>query len=296
MTQEEKARAYDKIVKEAEDTLRDLAEDYQFRGTLTKDEIKSILGRFLPQFAESEDERIRKEIIKHFEDLRNNKWLKDKIPSYLAWLEKQKEQKPADKVEPIEDGLETEFQKQVSHLIASAMNREHEYNLGFIQWVAQSLFGYAQHEQKPNPYILCKSIKDKIKTYIANHFITDEVVKTDVASIVHAMEEGVRFGMAEQKPVEWSEEDTHKTERLLYLIASNKGFNREHRDEAINIIKSLRPQPQKREWSEKDRDNMNHIRCVLDDCYCFGRHDLNKADRDKLMALINSLDPENNIK
>ena len=43
-------------------------------------------------------------------------------------------------------------------------------------------------------YPLCKTTKDKIRVYIANHFITDTVVKTDVRSIVHAMEEGVRLG------------------------------------------------------------------------------------------------------
>lgn len=58
------------------------------------------------------------------------------------------EQKPVDKVEPITDGLNTEFQKQVSYLITSAINREHEYTQGYVSWVAQSLLGYARNELK----------------------------------------------------------------------------------------------------------------------------------------------------
>jgi len=49
-----------------------------------------------------------------------------------------------------------------------------------------------------NP-VLEDTVKEKIKSYIAGHFITDEVVKTDVNAIVHAMEEGVRIGVEEEK-------------------------------------------------------------------------------------------------
>ena len=44
---------------------------------------------------------------------------------------------------------------------------------------------------------LCKTVKDKIREYVSNHFVTDTLVKTDVSSIVKAMEEGVRIGMEE---------------------------------------------------------------------------------------------------
>lgn len=117
-------------------------------------------------------------------------------------------------------------------------------------------------KQKPNPYILCESIKDKIKTYIANHFITDEVVKTDVASIVHAMEEGVRFGMAEQNPAEWSEEDEYIINNIFGFVKENT--SNPHRklcaEECLswlnNRLKSLRPQS-KQEWSEEEKACLN---------------------------------------
>ena len=52
-------------------------------------------------------------------------------------------------MEAITDGLETEFQKQVSCLIASAANREHGYTHGYVKWAAQSLLNYAKNELKP---------------------------------------------------------------------------------------------------------------------------------------------------
>lgn len=48
-------------------------------------------------------------------------------------------------------------------------------------------------------YPLAKNTKERIDTYIANNFITDKVVKTDVNAIVHAMKEGVRLGKEEMK-------------------------------------------------------------------------------------------------
>lgn len=48
-------------------------------------------------------------------------------------------------------------------------------------------------------YPLLDTTKYKIDTYIANNFITDKIVKTDVNAIVHAMKEGVRLGREEYK-------------------------------------------------------------------------------------------------
>ena len=45
--------------------------------------------------------------------------------------------------------------------------------------------------------LLCNDVSDKIHSYIANNFITGKVVKTDVISIIRAMEEGVKIGLQE---------------------------------------------------------------------------------------------------
>lgn len=87
MTQEEKARAYDEALEKAT-TYHDnakVAGDY------------SAVARYeniFPELAESEDERIRKELIAFFQDdLRGDYWHDLEVGHILAWLEKQKEQK-----------------------------------------------------------------------------------------------------------------------------------------------------------------------------------------------------------
>lgn len=71
------------------------------------------------------------------------------------------------------------------------------------EWREIEVWLEKQKEQKQEQYSpLCNTVKDKIREYIANHFITDTVVKTDVNSIVKAMEEGVRLGKEEPNPTE----------------------------------------------------------------------------------------------
>ena len=62
----------------------------------SNDVLVACVRQIFPELKESEDERIRKEIKQHF------LYLDDSFPDkakWLAWLEKQSEQKPADKVE-----------------------------------------------------------------------------------------------------------------------------------------------------------------------------------------------------
>lgn len=63
----------------------------------------------------------------------------------------------------------------------------------------EQMLTYLEKQKEPHYSPLCNTIKDKIREYIANHFIADTVVKTDMRSIVKAMEEGVRLGEEKQK-------------------------------------------------------------------------------------------------
>lgn len=94
-----------------------------------------------------DDEKIRKDMIDYL------KAKKKQIPKtplldfdrWISWIEKQK---PIEKIEPITEGLKTEFQKQVSHLIASVYEHEWPYTRGFVEYTAQQLLGYANNELK----------------------------------------------------------------------------------------------------------------------------------------------------
>lgn len=77
------------------EVLEKAQKELQCCGTLDCDAARQIF-RFFPELAESEDERIRKEIIAFLEGFYANK-NKDK---WIAWLEKQGEQKPNNNTEP----------------------------------------------------------------------------------------------------------------------------------------------------------------------------------------------------
>ena len=198
MTQEQKAKAYDKALERAKQVRKyssDLAE------------IKR-MEEIFPELCESEDEKIRKNIKVALMSVEEE--LADFYSThhtsqeeFLAWLEKQGENssnkipiwkhwkdgiagngegKP---IYLIKDGgayrissvlgsecdyiklseldnlmlekqkltecikFNNEFENQVSNLLASVLNGEHEYNESFVKYVAQSLLGYAKNELKP---------------------------------------------------------------------------------------------------------------------------------------------------
>ena len=81
MTQEQKAKAYDEALERAKSFQENFGGDYA--------------GYIFPELKESEDEKIRRDILAYF----NGKKEKDKQPVldlWIAYLEKQKEQKPAE--------------------------------------------------------------------------------------------------------------------------------------------------------------------------------------------------------
>jgi hypothetical protein len=129
-----------------------------------------VLSEVIPELKEnedSEDEKIRKWLYDYISNCPNNNFAfyggvgKDAVLNYLekqkergeanfregylhGFEDAQKEQKPVECIK-----FDNEFENQISHLIASVLNGEYEYNEGFVKYVAQSLLGYARKEQKP---------------------------------------------------------------------------------------------------------------------------------------------------
>ena len=86
MTTEEKALAYDKAIEYAKYLL----------GNCPSDSEENKLKRMFPELAESEDEKIRKDILTYLLQSANSATLKvnaQKFNKWIAWLEKQGEKK-----------------------------------------------------------------------------------------------------------------------------------------------------------------------------------------------------------
>ena len=82
------------------------------------------------------------------EDLLNRNEIMDILQEYnrddlIDWLDKLSKQ--SCNVSPI-DNFETEFEKQVSYLIASSINKENNYTADYVKWTANSLLNYAKKE------------------------------------------------------------------------------------------------------------------------------------------------------
>jgi len=100
-TIEEKAKAYDEAIKVIKDNLDALNEITETSAEVVNiQSIKNCFYRAFPELAESEDERIRKTLIDYFNTCHGDYYGELKRKDILAWLEKQGEQKPIDKVEP----------------------------------------------------------------------------------------------------------------------------------------------------------------------------------------------------
>ena len=96
-----------------------------------------------------EDEKIRKVQLNYWRSVGGKEWHGVPVQETIAWLEKQ-----GDKVDVLDD-FPTEFERQISHLIASSINKEWEYKKDFVKHTANALLQYAknelekQGEQKP---------------------------------------------------------------------------------------------------------------------------------------------------
>ena len=92
MTQEEKAKAYDKAITHARALLKTIG-----NATLGNLVLKNEFERMFPELAESEDDKLKEQVVYAINQLHVCECTKNKL---ITWLEKQCEQKSIDKVEP----------------------------------------------------------------------------------------------------------------------------------------------------------------------------------------------------
>jgi hypothetical protein len=140
MTTEEKAKAYDEAIERA-------------NSLLSGNQLGNAwIYKLFPELKKSEDE-IFKELLYNL--IISNDYTsssKEIFSIYgktkedcIAWIEKRGE-----KTEPIE-GFNTEFERQISHLIASIINKEYAYTEEFVKWTSNALLNYAKKQDVQNP-------------------------------------------------------------------------------------------------------------------------------------------------
>jgi beta-glucosidase/6-phospho-beta-glucosidase/beta-galactosidase len=114
MTQEEKAKAYDEALLRAKSKIKN-DKDH----VLYEDDVIEIF----PELKESEDEKIRKDLIQWIDEFPDTIWRGHYKKEILAWFKKQGEQKPA---------WSEEDEKMVKDIIAAI---DALYYHGMVKWL-----------------------------------------------------------------------------------------------------------------------------------------------------------------
>lgn len=226
MTQEEKARAYDEALKRSKAAI-DVAAD--------KDLVEGVVKTIFPQLQESEDERIRKEII-HYILYKANGVSEKQEHEWIAYLEKQKEQKPA-------NNNKSEMSDENGHLTGKILveygahakvrdgKRHCEMEWKEFQRLAHYFYELGKAEQKPVQTADEKEYIRIIKSLIAD-FIRDK--KPEDVAYYQKIYDWLDGISSEQKPVpiscsqengtpaEWSEEDEAAYNAFICEVVNEK--------------------------------------------------------------------------
>lgn len=222
--------------------------------------IKEDAEHYFPELRESEDERIRKEIINYLDFAESHNLLRAadyaKKKSWLAYLEKQKERGPLSKDE------EYTLARIIEYLEDNDCPSEWKDLLHDVY-----LLPY-QKEQKPILEVFGFEVGDAVRLkdgdgrkHIIKSFEEVEGVHGPNFYHVEFEDNSARDGIypgeeypngyytqmekfeEEQKPAEWSEEE--EKYRKILLLALNDHPLRTDELAAFNWLKSLRPQPHK---------------------------------------------------
>ena len=130
MTQAEKAMAYDEALGKAE-------EFYNDKNNIQCVNVEGMLEEIFPELKESEDEEIRKGLIKAFGSIGKKEWGGVNVKNAIVWLEKQGEKKPViEMITPEESlGIESETYNEIVNACIFGENKP-KFKVG--DWVVNN--------------------------------------------------------------------------------------------------------------------------------------------------------------
>lgn len=224
---------------------------------------------------ESEDERIRKALIDALKVSETIGELKFRLPyptreECIAYLEKQKEQKPilkfkvGDKIHLI-DGTSPNYEDDcITIREIGTVNYIGEFKEGYVPIKEQNKWELVK-EQKPSINI------DQLKSLMLQ-YLQEAANEKDDSDIEADTDKWVRKILGydfEQKPAEWSEEDESNLQSCIAKIEIDMQHWDKHGktmvDGDIKLIDWLKSLPErfnlqpKQEWSEDDEEMLNTI-------------------------------------
>ena len=290
---------------------------------------REVLKTLIPELVESEDERIRRELIEFIrwsEDrgMTRHDFHQAKRPSeWIAYLEKQKDSDMEfheGYTLGFSDGVKSVEQKEPHYTKRNALFDKCVENCDpeVMKSVSDEVDKMLEKEQKPvdyeaelkkckdNPlYFYDKYVSIKQKPAEINEY---EIIKKHITEDVLSSEVNKRLKecgwyVTDEKPAEWSEFDKGVLKDAICatdILGNDANFNKGNpclakafkvaKDWLKSLPERFNLQP-KQEWSEEDEKDMAHIIRILDDCYAYGKHDLSKTDHENLTSTIKSLRP-----
>ena len=182
---------------------------------LINEKIKEAFEFFAPELRESEDERIRKELVSFFKAMQDSDWHEKywhdlEIVRILAYLEKHKE----DKEELVYrlNGLMQEYIKAGK----DDAEKDHRYECYLLFWDALEDSEFFKKEQKPAEWSEEKAINDimPILNDIANQGTFGNPTKERMEEFAKKILKSIH-----PKPKqEWSEEDEEMSKKLIQCL------------------------------------------------------------------------------
>ena len=219
-------------------------------------ELSSWVQSVLPELKESEDERIRKGLLEIFRSHYNRNWYGLKVTDVIAYLEKQKEQKPipkfkvGDRIYDKRDSYNRNVIKEVGkgyYINAFAQKMDMAYtdaNFEFLEHLENDCIDskpteWSEEDESHLDYLIdfCN------RYYNGNTPILEEGIARRLSNWLYRIKSG-EISLPKQ---EWSEKDEGTIHLACEFIRhhSKKGDSIGGIDcnELVKMLKSLRPQP-----------------------------------------------------
>lgn len=210
--------------KEYNEMVRRCKELHESGNALTKQQMEIVC----PQLAESEDERIRKGLLRHFKNKTKPYWNEIAVKDIIAYLERLKEQKPALRL--VGDGLVSDPNAHFEVVSVQKPTEKQDYS------------GLTDFERAIHRGFLCAGIEN----------VPVGIIKDTAQDCI-----------AHIKPAEWSEEDMRMLGKCI--DAASGYYDPKDKQMMKDFLKSLperftlHPSWKPAGWSEKDEYVYNEI-------------------------------------